>query len=85
MNFRNIFLAAFCLMTLAACGNEPIPVEPPPARAVGGERDEHGCLGAAGYVWCGREAACVRPWELAAAKGLEAGGEAFQRYCSAGQ
>lgn len=85
MNSRRIFLAVFSLMTLAACGHAPHPVEPPPVRAVGGERDMHGCLGAAGYVWCGREAACVRPWELAAARGFDAGGEAFRRYCSAGQ
>ena len=30
---------------------------------VGGERDEHGCLGAAGFSWNESELACVREWE----------------------
>jgi hypothetical protein len=68
------------LPLLAACDAVPLPaVEAPPPRAVGGERDEHGCLGAAGYTWCTRENACVRPWELAAEKGFKL--EAFQHYC----
>lgn len=85
MNPRYICLAAWCLLNLTACVSEPTPVEPMPVRAVGGDRDEHGCLGAAGYTWCGREAACVRSWELAAARGFESSAEAFQRYCSGGQ
>jgi len=31
---------------------------------VGGDRDAHGCLGPAGYVWCENKKQCVRPWEL---------------------
>ncbi len=31
---------------------------------IGGERDEHGCLGAAGYTWDGDVGACIRTWEL---------------------
>jgi len=30
---------------------------------VGGDRDEHGCLGAAGYSWNEGELSCVREWE----------------------
>ena len=29
---------------------------------IGGERDEYGCLGAAGYGWNESELACVREW-----------------------
>jgi len=29
---------------------------------IGGERDEHGCLGAAGYSYNESESACVREW-----------------------
>jgi len=30
--------------------------------SIGGERDEHGCLGAAGYLWNETELSCVREW-----------------------
>lgn len=55
----------------------------PPAQRVGADRDAHGCIGSAGYAWCAREAACVRPWELAAAKGFAVSEEAFAGYCRA--
>jgi len=31
---------------------------------LGGERDENGCLGSAGYAWCDKQNNCVRSWEL---------------------
>ena len=31
---------------------------------IGGERDEHGCLGPAGYTWNEGVGACIRTWEL---------------------
>ena len=31
--------------------------------SVGGQKDEHGCLMAAGYSWCAAKQACIRPWE----------------------
>lgn len=31
---------------------------------IGGERDEHGCLNAAGYSWNSSVGACIREWEL---------------------
>ena len=49
---------------------------------VGSDRDEHGCIGSAGYTWCAQQSACVRPWELAREKGFDLGNEAFERYCS---
>ncbi len=33
------------------------------ADAIGGERDEHGCLTSAGYIWSVVRNDCVRPWE----------------------
>lgn len=53
----------------------------PAAPRVGGDRDAHGCIGSAGYAWCAREAACVRPWELAAARGFAVSEEAFAGHC----
>lgn len=30
---------------------------------IGGQRDEHGCLGPAGYSWCAVKNKCLRVWE----------------------
>ena len=30
---------------------------------VGGDRDEHGCIGSAGYVWCEVQKDCIRLFE----------------------
>lgn len=30
---------------------------------IGGDRDEHGCLGPAGYQWCEEKQKCLRIWE----------------------
>ncbi|MFC1787905.1 hypothetical protein ACFLZY_01655 [Patescibacteria group bacterium] len=35
-----------------------------PEQLIGGQRDEHGCLGPAGYGWDKEVKACLRPWEL---------------------
>ncbi|MCT4617400.1 MAG: hypothetical protein N4A38_04280 [Candidatus Gracilibacteria bacterium] len=35
---------------------------------VGGDRDEHGCIGSAGYMWSEFKKECVRPWEQIAPK-----------------
>jgi len=45
---------------------EPIPVEPPieeETPIVGGDEDEHGCIGSAGYTWCEEKQKCLREWE----------------------
>jgi hypothetical protein len=34
-----------------------------PETVVGGDRDEHGCIGSAGYSWCEAKAKCLRVWE----------------------
>lgn len=30
---------------------------------VGNDRDEHGCIGSAGYTWCEEKQKCLRSWE----------------------
>ncbi|MFH1685066.1 MAG: hypothetical protein ABH983_02055 [Candidatus Micrarchaeota archaeon] len=30
---------------------------------VGGDSDEHGCIGSAGYSWCEEKQKCLRSWE----------------------
>ena len=62
----------------AAVGGEV----PPPQGMPGSDRDEHGCIGSAGYSWCARERTCVRSWELAKKKGFPVTEEAFRAYCS---
>ena len=32
---------------------------------VGGDKDEHGCIGSAGYSWCDPKNKCLRIWEEA--------------------
>jgi len=32
-------------------------------KPIGGEKDEHGCLIAAGYSWCETKQKCLRAWE----------------------
>jgi hypothetical protein len=62
---------------------EPAPTPAPPPRLIGGDRDAHGCLAPAGYMWCARERACVRPWELAKQAQFDNTAEGFAAYCSA--
>ncbi len=35
---------------------------------VGGDKDEHGCIGSAGYSWCEAKKKCLRSWEEKCAK-----------------
>jgi len=35
----------------------------PTPNIIGGDRDVHGCIGSAGYSWCGAKQKCLRPFE----------------------
>ena len=48
---------------------------------VGGDRDTHGCIGSAGYVWCDHQSSCVRPWELAAEQKISLNEQTIDAYC----
>ncbi len=57
---------------------------------IGGEKDEHGCLVAAGYTWCENKGKCLRTWEEPCVTNFEeciAEGnpvmESYPRQCSA--
>ena len=39
-------------------------VQYPQSPIVGGDRDEHGCIGSAGYVWCEVQKDCIRLWTI---------------------
>lgn len=73
------------LLLIAACSNTPptVPAEAGTApRPIGGDRDAHGCLPAAGYQWCARTNQCERPWELAKTEGFENTSDAYAAYCA---
>ena len=84
-------LAPLCLvLLLSACvsaSSNPdarqTAADAPQPRPIGGDRDAHGCLTPAGYAWCAREQACVRPWELAKDKGFDNSAGGFDAWCSA--
>jgi hypothetical protein len=77
-----ILHACALLVALAAC-SAPRSTSPEAPR-VGADRDEHGCIASAGYTWCAREHACVRPWELAGRQGFELSPASIRRYCADG-
>lgn len=76
-----ITVVAAIMATLLGCTNGAEANKTQPG-LVGADRDAHGCIGSAGYSWCARAAACVRPWELAHEKGFENSAEAYRKYCS---
>ena len=87
-----IALAMIALtLGLGACAGKPTAdtaVEdstptPPEVRPIGGDRDAHGCLPAAGYAWCARVQQCVRPWELAKEKGFDNSPGGYDAWCNA--
>lgn len=81
MKRHHATIAALALVAAALGGcNETVPA-PAPARPVGADRDAHGCIGSAGYRWCEKEKACVRPWELAEQRDFDNTPEAFSGYC----
>ncbi|VVB80194.1 Uncharacterised protein [uncultured archaeon] len=40
-----------------------MPTTPCESQVVGGDKDEHGCIGSAGYSWCEVKQKCLRSWE----------------------
>jgi len=63
-NFKNIFVCAYRMTwkpdvngtNLSSFENKTLDI-------VGGDKDEHGCIGSAGYSWCEPLQQCVRIWE----------------------
>lgn len=45
-------------MLFIGCTQTDFPNEP-----IGGDADEHGCIGSAGYTWCETLQRCTRSWE----------------------
>lgn len=47
----------------------------------GSDRDAHGCIASAGFIWCTKENACVKPWDYAAGVSIPNTLEAVNSYC----
>jgi len=55
--------------TPAALATKPdSEVVPETENLVGSDKDEHGCIGSAGYSWCEVKNKCLRVWEEACAR-----------------
>ena len=74
-------LLAACASTSHAPSASTASADAP--RPIGGDRDAHGCLPAAGYAWCARVQQCVRPWELAKDKGFDNTPAGYDAWCDA--
>jgi hypothetical protein len=75
-------ILTICLITfLSGCDSNQDSGNEQPGMT-GSDRDEHGCIGSAGYQWCERTRQCERPWELAEKEGFENTPEQFEAYCS---
>ena len=49
-----------CLGLMALVGCQAPATDSP---MVGADRDSHGCIASAGYVWDDAQQKCARPWE----------------------
>ncbi|MDX2320419.1 MAG: hypothetical protein QNK26_07450 [Moritella sp.] len=68
-----IFIPLLLLGMTACSATQPEPI--------GSDRDVHGCLPAAGYLWCERTQTCERSWELADAAKIEHDEAEVKAYC----
>ncbi|WP_444942207.1 hypothetical protein ACJJI3_09025 [Microbulbifer sp. ZKSA004] len=73
--------AAFILVaSLMGCSSDT-PEDPKPTTPVGSDKDAHGCINSAGYLWCSKTKECERPWELAEKAGFANTPSNFDEYC----
>lgn len=67
----SIVCAVLCIV---AIGCQPQPI--------GGDKDEHGCLIAAGYSWCEDKQKCIRAWEEDCGKHICTAEESTNKMCT---
>lgn len=58
-----IVLGAFFLLNRPKSNSQDNNLPDNSQNIVGGDRDEHGCIGSAGYSWCETKQKCLRVWE----------------------
>mmetsp|Transcript_17778 Transcript_17778/g.28495 ORF Transcript_17778/g.28495 Transcript_17778/m.28495 type:complete len:148 (+) Transcript_17778:99-542(+) len=79
-----LVVAAFCFIAWLAAAAPPdvqaegVAKEVRQDSALGKNRDQRGCLQAAGYVWCEGAGKCIRPWK----ESCPGGTEFCKDYCS---
>jgi hypothetical protein len=83
-----VFLCLFIAVLVSCASVDSVEEAAKPAATVepaltGTDRDEHRCIGSAGYRWCAQQTACVRPWELAEQEGIPNDAESFEQFCAA--
>jgi len=62
--FLVLFLSACSLNSLNKDNKDEEKLDPTKqSNLVGGDHDEHGCIGSAGYSWCEIKQKCLRVWE----------------------
>ncbi len=59
MSSRFTFFALFMFLSLSACKGQ----KPDGTPTVGGDSDQHGCIGSAGYQWSALRGECIRLFE----------------------
>lgn len=70
---KNLILTLFlCLFIICGCSmntnKNNVNQKQDDQKILGGDRDEHGCIGSAGYSWCEAKQKCLRSWEEACEK-----------------
>lgn len=65
---KNLILTLFlCLFVVCGCSintnKNNTNQKQDDQQILGGDRDEHGCIGSAGYSWCEAKQKCLRSWE----------------------
>lgn len=63
---KNMIWAGFVILVVLAGGCSSIKEG---EKLIGGQKDEHGCLIAAGYSWCEAKQECLRTWEEPCSEG----------------
>ena len=53
----NIMSVMFMLIVISSCSHKTSPP------LVGSDRDSHGCIASAGYIWSEARKDCIRVWE----------------------
>lgn len=59
---KSLMALTSALIVLSACNANKAKEQV----AIGSDRDEHGCIGSAGYVWSEVREDCIRPFEAGA-------------------
>jgi hypothetical protein len=79
MRMKNtvLLLVVFISLGISGCVGKDYQGE----KAIGGDKDEHGCLIPAGYTWCEVKQKCLRVWEENCSSNITVGGEKDEHGC----